>query len=93
MTQKAVGNAILQSGIANDSQGWSGTSLLQPIAKLTERIPSDALNLNKNAQWEEFVCNIDPRLGMVVMRWKDSKVCQTISTVIKKGQAKFQQQT
>eukprot|EP00957_Ditylum_brightwellii_P200267 15266926-Ditylum_brightwellii.AAC.1 len=42
--------------------------------------PSDDLELNKNAQCREYVCKVDPCVGMVVTRWKDSRVLQTIST-------------
>eukprot|EP00957_Ditylum_brightwellii_P083194 6325392-Ditylum_brightwellii.AAC.1 len=48
-------------------------------------LPSDELELNKNAQHRECVCKIDPCIGMVVTRWKDSRVLQTISTVVVKG--------
>eukprot|EP00957_Ditylum_brightwellii_P002686 207122-Ditylum_brightwellii.AAC.1 len=48
-------------------------------------LPSDDLELNKNAQYREYVLKVDPCLGMVVTRWKDSRALQTISTVIVKG--------
>eukprot|EP00957_Ditylum_brightwellii_P151794 11559066-Ditylum_brightwellii.AAC.1 len=55
--------------------------------------PSDDLELNKNEQCGECVCKVDPYLGMVVTRWKDSRVFQTISTVIVKGTTTVQQWT
>eukprot|EP00957_Ditylum_brightwellii_P029499 2229394-Ditylum_brightwellii.AAC.1 len=74
MTQKAVGNAILQSGIPN---------YLHATCRANKKgFMSNALDLNKNAQCGKFVCKIDPCLGKVVTRWKDSRVLQTISTLI-----------
>eukprot|EP00957_Ditylum_brightwellii_P017137 1291988-Ditylum_brightwellii.AAC.1 len=54
---------------------------------------SDALNLDKNAQQGEFVHKVNLCLGMVVMRRKDSKVFQTISTMMEKGKTNIQQWT
>eukprot|EP00957_Ditylum_brightwellii_P207757 15354409-Ditylum_brightwellii.AAC.1 len=50
-----------------------------------KRFPSNDLELNKNAQHREYACKVDPCFGMVGMRWKDSRVLQTISTVMVKG--------
>eukprot|EP00957_Ditylum_brightwellii_P126717 9658068-Ditylum_brightwellii.AAC.1 len=47
--------------------------------------PSDELELNKNAQCGEYVCKVDPCIGMVVTRWNDSRLLQTSSTVMVKG--------
>eukprot|EP00957_Ditylum_brightwellii_P096942 7382421-Ditylum_brightwellii.AAC.1 len=47
--------------------------------------PSDALDFAKDAERGDFICKVDPWLGMVVTPWKDSKVLQTISTVMEKG--------
>eukprot|EP00957_Ditylum_brightwellii_P178483 13595778-Ditylum_brightwellii.AAC.1 len=44
--------------------------------------PSDDLELNKSAQHGEYVCKVDPCLDMVVTRWKNSRVLQTIITVM-----------
>eukprot|EP00957_Ditylum_brightwellii_P131315 10015272-Ditylum_brightwellii.AAC.1 len=46
---------------------------------------SDDLEINKNAQYREYVCKVDPCLGMVGMRWKDLRVVQTIIIVMVKG--------
>eukprot|EP00957_Ditylum_brightwellii_P165536 12602551-Ditylum_brightwellii.AAC.1 len=53
--------------------------------------PLNALDIDKDATWGEIVCKVDPCLGMVVTRWKDSKVLQTISTVMEKGTTHVQQ--
>eukprot|EP00957_Ditylum_brightwellii_P123275 9399205-Ditylum_brightwellii.AAC.1 len=55
--------------------------------------PYDDLELNKNVQHAEYVCKLDPCIGMVVTRWKDSRVIQTIIIVMVKGTTTVQQWT
>eukprot|EP00957_Ditylum_brightwellii_P062471 4741074-Ditylum_brightwellii.AAC.1 len=52
--------------------------------------PSDELDLNNNARCGEYVRKVDPCLGMVVTRWKDLRVLQTIINVMLKGTATVQ---
>ena len=47
--------------------------------------PSNHLKLAQNAERGSFVRLVDERLGLVVTRWKDSKILQTVSTTMKSG--------
>ena len=51
---------------------------------------SERLQLPKNAERGTFKRLIDPRLGMIVTRWRDSKTLQTVSTVMKHGKSIIQ---
>ena len=46
---------------------------------------SEALNLDNNCECGTFIIQYDRRLGMVITRWKDSIIIQTVSKVISKG--------
>ena len=46
---------------------------------------SDRLKLNNNCERGSFVRLVDKRLGMVITRWKDSRVLQIVSTIMKPG--------
>ena len=105
-TQKAVANAILQSGIDNDVDGcrhiymdnrYAAPQLLALMISSwnirgvgtckASRIgfDSEALAIDKKAERGSFLRLVDPRLGMVITRWRDSKDLQTVSTVMVKG--------
>ena len=45
----------------------------------------DKLNMDKLCERGIFVRKVDSRLGMVMTRWKDSKILQIISTVMQPG--------
>ena len=47
--------------------------------------PSEELKLDKNSERGSFIRLVDKRLGLVVTRWKDSKILQTVSTTMKSG--------
>ena len=51
---------------------------------------SERLQLPKNAERGTFKRLIDPRLGMIITRWRDSKTLQTVSTVMKHGKSIIQ---
>ena len=46
---------------------------------------SDGLKVPNNSQRGTYVRKVDDRLGMVITRWKDSRVLQIVSTIMKKG--------
>ena len=46
---------------------------------------SEALTIDKKEERGSFLRLVDPRLGMVITRWSDSKDLQTVSTVMVKG--------
>ena len=46
---------------------------------------SDKLPMDNKADRGTFTRLVDKRLGMVITRWKDSRVLQIVSTVMKKG--------
>jgi len=46
---------------------------------------SKDLELDKSSTRGSFERKVDKRLGMVITRWKDSKILQTVSTVMIKG--------
>eukprot|EP00957_Ditylum_brightwellii_P125765 9587302-Ditylum_brightwellii.AAC.1 len=54
---------------------------------------SDDLEFSKNVRHGEYVCKVHPCLCTVVTRWKDSRVLQTISTVMVKRTITVQQWT
>eukprot|EP00957_Ditylum_brightwellii_P034968 2650454-Ditylum_brightwellii.AAC.1 len=54
---------------------------------------SDDLELNENAQHREYICKVDPCFGMVITRWKDSRMLQTITTMMEKGTPTVQRWT
>ena len=105
-TQKAVANAILKSGIANDPDGsrhifmdnrYAAPQLLALMMTnyniravgtcKANRIgfESDKLQLEKGVERGSFKRLVDKRLGMIITRWKDSKILRTVSTVMCKG--------
>ena len=105
-TQKAVANAILKGGIANDPDGsrhmfmdnrYTAPQLLALMETNynirgcgtcranRKAFDSDRLKLNSSCERGIFKRLVDKRLGMVITRWKDSKVLQVISTTMKKG--------
>ena len=43
------------------------------------------LSLHNKAQRGSFVRLVDRRLGIVITRWKDSQIVQTVSTIMTKG--------
>ena len=45
----------------------------------------DQLPLDRSCARGSFSRKVDPRLGMVMTRWKDSKILQIISTVMTPG--------
>lgn len=47
--------------------------------------PSAELALDKKIDRDNFIRLVDDRLGLVVTRWKDSKILQTISITMKSG--------
>ena len=51
---------------------------------------SERLLLEKNQERGSFKRLVDPRLGMVITRWRDSKTLQTVSTVMKHGKSTVQ---
>ena len=105
-TQKAVANALLKSGVANDPNGsrhimmdnrYCAPQLLALMSTNwncrgvgtcranRKGFDSKSLLLPNNAPRGSFVRLVDPRLGMIITRWKDSKVLQTVSTTMDKG--------
>ena len=110
-TQKAVANAILKSGIDNDTNGcrylmmdnrYTPPQLFALMltnwnirgvgtCRANRRgFASKELVLDKNAPRGSFVRLVDKRLGMVICRWKDSRILQTVSTIMLKGTEKIQ---
>ena len=110
-TQKAVANAIVKSGIANDPNGCRYIFMdnryacpqLFAILHASYNIravgtckanrkgfASDKMNVKNNAKRGTHVRLVDDRLGMVISRWKDSKVLQVVSTIMKKGIGKVE---
>ena len=53
---------------------------------------SKELFVPRNASRGTYIRLVDKRLGMVISRWKDSKILQTVSTVMKKGETTVQRQ-
>ena len=105
-TQKAVANAIIKSGISNDSDGsrhifmdnrYAAPQLLALMMTnynvravgtcKANRIgfDSDKIVIDDKADRGTYRRLVDKRLGMVITRWKDSKILQTVSTVMIKG--------
>ena len=105
-TQKAVANALLKSGVANDPNGsrhimmgnqYCAPQLLASMSTnwncrgvgscLANRKCFDSkwLLLPNNVPCASFIRLVDPRLGMIITRGKDSKVLQTVSTTMDKG--------
>ena len=54
---------------------------------------SDSIQISKSCDRGTFARKVDPRLGMVITRWKDSKILQTISTVMKSGVSEVSRRT
>ena len=54
---------------------------------------SSKLVIQKSAERGAHVRLVDKRLGMVITRWKDSKVLQTVSTVMEQGVSSVQRRT
>lgn len=54
---------------------------------------SKELVLDKHAKRGSFIRLADKRLGMVITRWKDSKVLQTVSTIMTKGLTSVKRRT
>lgn len=54
---------------------------------------SKELELDKSSTRGSFVRKVDKRLGMVITRWKDSKILQTVSTVMCKGLTEITRRT
>ena len=113
-TQKAVANAIIQSGIANDVNGCrylymdNRYACPQLLALMLTNynvrgvgtcragrkgFPKTELALDDKSDRGSFVRLVDKRLGMVATRWKDSKMLQVVSTVMKKGVDEVQRRT
>ena len=46
---------------------------------------SDKLPMNNDAERGSYVRLVDKRLGMVITRWKNSRILQTVSTIMKPG--------
>ena len=113
-TQKAVANAILKSGIANDPNGcchmfmdnrYSAPQLFALMStnynirgcgtcKANRKgFDSEKLKLKNNCERGKFKRLVDKQLGMVITWWKDSKVVQTVSTIMEKGIGTVQRQT
>ena len=46
---------------------------------------SEALAIDKKAEIGSFLRLVDPRLGMVITRWRERKDLQTVSTLMVKG--------
>ena len=42
---------------------------------------SDSIQLIKSCDRGAFSSKLDPRLGMIIIRWTDSKILQTVGTV------------
>ena len=55
--------------------------------------PKTELALDDKSDRGSFVRLVDKRLGMVATRWKDSKMLQVFSTVMKKGVDDVQRRT
>ena len=110
-TQKAVANAIVKSGIANDTDGcryifldnrYAAPQLLAMLSSNynirgvgtcranRKGFASDSLNVPNNSERGKHVRLVDERIGMVITRWKDSKVLQVVSTIMKKGIGKVE---
>ena len=47
---------------------------------------SEGLRLDKPKRGD-YIRLVDNRLGMVITRWKDSKILQTVSTIMEKGES------
>ena len=54
---------------------------------------SNNLSLHNKSQRGSFVRLVARRLGMVTTRWKDSKILQTVSTIMTKGLTLVQRRT
>ena len=54
--------------------------------------PMDMLKLSNSDTRGHYVRVVDPRLGMVATWWKDSKIVQTVSTIMKKGETVIKRQ-
>ena len=54
---------------------------------------SDSIQISKSCDRGTFARKVDPRLGMVITRWKDSKILQTVSTVMKSGVSEVSRRT
>eukprot|EP00957_Ditylum_brightwellii_P163934 12481023-Ditylum_brightwellii.AAC.1 len=52
---------------------------------------SDELQLNKHAEYRDYVCIVDNHIGMVITRWKGSKTLQTVSTIMESGKTDITQ--
>ena len=110
-TQKAVANAIVKSGIANDPDGcqhlfmdnrYASPQLFATMetnynirgvgtVKANRKgFASEKLPVPNNSARGKHIRLVDERLGMVITRWKDSRVLQTVSTIMKKGIGKVQ---
>ena len=50
------------------------------------------LKLSNSDGRGDYVRVVDPRLGMVAIQWKDSKIVQTVSTIMKKGETVIKRQ-
>eukprot|EP00957_Ditylum_brightwellii_P052434 3976716-Ditylum_brightwellii.AAC.1 len=50
---------------------------------------SNELDLDKDAEQGDFIQKVDPYLGMVVTKWKYSRVLEIIITVMEKGATTF----
>ena len=51
---------------------------------------SKRLQLENKTERGSFKMLVDPRLGRVMTRWRDSKTLQTVSTVMKHGKSTVQ---
>ena len=54
---------------------------------------SNNLPLHNKEQRGSFVRLVDRRLGIVITRWKDSQIVQTVSTIMTKGLTLVQRRT
>lgn len=46
---------------------------------------SDKIQMDKNCDRGSYVQLVEKRLGMVITRWKDGRILQVVSTVMKSG--------